>query len=108
MSSAVWKPGDWAIYQKQKSSTAPGPRAKGVIPAAAGETYSYLVDKYWIVETVLEDGNLRLRTRRGKQHTIPLDDPRLRHVKWWERWLLAARFRAIETSSPDDPAPGEN
>jgi hypothetical protein len=108
MSSAVWKPGDWAIYTKQKFSTVPGPRAQGVVPAAAGETYSYLVDKYWIVESVLEDGSLRLRTRRGKQHTIPPDDPRLRPVRWWERWLLAGRFRAIESSSADDPAPGEN
>jgi len=98
---ANWKPGDWAIYVKQKISQSPGPRAKDVFPAPAGDTYSYLVEKYWVVDEVLEDGRLRLRTRRGKRHEVSVDDPRLRTPKWWQRWLLAKRFRAVEESAAE-------
>jgi hypothetical protein len=100
MTSPVWSPGDRAIYRKQKRSTSPGPRAEEIHAAPAGETYTYVVEKYWIVEEVLESGDLRLRTRRGKQHVVRPDDPRLRRPKWWERFLLASRFRAVESSPP--------
>jgi hypothetical protein len=101
MGSPVWKPGDWAIYRKQKQSASPGPRAENVHPATAGETYSYVVDKHWVVDAVLDDGRLQLRTRRGKLHVVAADDPRLRRATWWERWLLADRFRSIEALSDD-------
>ncbi len=91
-----WMPGDWVIYLKQKHSSSPTPRAKSVFPAPAGDTYSYIVEKYWVVQEVLPDGRLRLRTRRGKEHVISPDDPLLRRARWWERWLLASRFRAVE------------
>lgn len=94
----AWKPGDWAIYRKQKRSTSPGPRAEDIHAAPAGETYTYVVEKHWIVEEVLDGGELRLRTRRGKQHVVRLDDPRLRRPRWWERFLLASRFRTVENS----------
>ncbi len=84
------------IYHKQKSSPSPGPRAEEVVPAPHGEDYTYTVQKYWVVQEVLEDGRLRLTTRRGKQHVVAPDDVRLRRARWWERWLLASRFRAVE------------
>ena len=105
MRSSALKPGDWVIYRVQKSSFSPGRRAQDVTPAAGGDAYTYIVEKYWIVENVLDDGQVRLRTRRGKEHVVALDDPRLRRARWWERWLLAARFRAVEHSS--DNATGE-
>ncbi|TWU48233.1 hypothetical protein [Rubripirellula reticaptiva] len=90
------KPGDWVIYRKQKSSKSPGERAIEVRPASSGETYQYMVDKFWIVEEVLGDGQIRLRTRRGKQHTVPADDLRLRTPRWWERILYRNRFEPAE------------
>ena len=101
MRENILKPGDWVIYRKQKVSTIPGPRAQNTVPSPNGETYSYVVEKYWIVEEVLT-GQVRLVTRRGKRHVVALEDGRLRSAKWWERWLLASRFRAVETTHNDD------
>ena len=99
MKGAGWKPGDWAIYRKQKFSTSPGPRAKDVVPATQGEMYVYFVEKYWIVKEVLDDGQLLLRTRRGKQHKVSLNDPGLRRPRWWQRFFFGNRFRAIDASN---------
>lgn len=92
-----WKPGDWAIYRKQKTSTTPGPRAANVRPSEKGDEYRYWVDKYWIVESVLESGELQLCTRRGKRNVVSVDDPFLRPPGWWERLLFRRRFTSIET-----------
>lgn len=89
-------PADWVVYRKQKHSTSPGPRAKEVSAAPRGETYSYVVDKFWVVQEQLEDGRLLLTTRRGKEHTVSPDDPNLRHARWWERWLYRRRFSEAE------------
>ena len=88
------QPGDPVIFRVCKTSTDPGPRAKEVHPAEHGDWYSYQVDKFWAVAEVLSDGTLKLVTRRGKQHTISPDDPRLRAARWWERWLYRSRFPA--------------
>ena len=98
MATTDYQSGDWVIYRKQKSSPAPGPRAKNMNPASKGETYTYDVDKYWIVDSVSEDGNLLLRTRTGKQHRVGINDSRLRKPRWYERMLLSTRFRAVEDS----------
>ena len=58
------------VYSKQKHSVSPGPRAREVDAAARGETYSYTVDKFWIIKQHLEDGQLLLITRTGKQHAM--------------------------------------
>lgn len=93
------RPGDWVVYRKSKSSTAPGPRAKDVVAAKLGETYSYVVDKYWVVKSRPDEGTLLLSTRTGKEHLVAASDPNLRRVRWWERWLLADRFPALDQSS---------
>ncbi|MFN5468747.1 MAG: hypothetical protein ACK5AM_11610, partial [Pirellulaceae bacterium] len=72
-----------------------------VTPAAHGESYSYLVDKYWRVIAVEPDGILLVRTRRGKQHRVRLDDPRLRRPTIWERLFRADRFPEMATSSTE-------
>ncbi|MCG8648491.1 MAG: hypothetical protein MI861_01580 [Pirellulales bacterium] len=98
MRSSGWSVGDWVIYRKPKRSTAPGPRARNVVPASRGESYSYTVDKYWVVKELLGDDQLLLQTRRGKHHKVSADDPSLRKPHLWERWLLRGRFRAVEDS----------
>ena len=103
MDSPAFKTGDWAIYRRQKVSSSPGPRAQQTSAAPRGELYSYVVEKYWVVETIQDDGRICLRTRRGKQHVVEADDPRLRKPNWWERWWLSARFRAVEESSNGSP-----
>lgn len=88
--------GDWVIYRKQKRSSSPGPRAESMHPDQSGEEYTYIVEKYWIVADINAEKELILITRRGKLHTIPPDDPRLRKPGIIERWLLKGRFREVE------------
>ena len=87
------KPGDWVVYRKQKYGTTPGPRAKVVAAAPQGETYAYIVEKFWVVKRVLDDNQVQLVTRTGKEHTVSLADPNLRLAAWWERWLYRGRFQ---------------
>jgi len=96
MSQSRWTVGEWVIYRKQKKSESPGPRAEAIHPHVAGEEYTYLVDKYWIIEEIEPVGDLKLITRTGKRHLVTANDPRLRRLRWWERWTLAHRFRAVE------------
>ncbi len=94
-----WSPGDWAVYRKSKRSSSPGPRAANVVATPKGETYAYVVDKFWIVENVLSDSQVELRTARGKKHVINTDDPNLRKPTWLQRLLWRNRFRVLEKSS---------
>jgi len=89
------KPGDPVIVCVTKASNDPGPRAQNIHPAQYGEGYSYQVEKYWIVIEVLDNGHLKLKTRRGKEHTISGNDPRVRPAHWWERWFYRNRFPAL-------------
>ena len=98
MRSRRFAAGDWVRYRKVKHSASPGRRACDISPSRGGETYTYFVEKFWIVQEVLPDGRLRVRTRRGKLHLIEASDPLLRRVPWWQRWLYGSRFRAVEQS----------
>ena len=99
--------GDRVIFSRDKYSNRPGPRAKNVSPTPHGETYSYQVDKYWVVIEVNEDGSLVLKTRRGKTHVVPMEDPRVRRANWWERMLYASRFPSLEVLNGENVAPSE-
>ncbi len=63
--------------------------------------YSYEVDKYWVVRQV-KDGLLVLETRRGKQHSLPIGDARLRRANLWERFFFASRFPSKSTPKQPD------
>ena len=95
------KVGDWVIYRKQKRSEIPGPRAKAVHPDEHGDKYTYIVEKYWVVEEIHPDGQLQLVTKRGKRHVVDTADPRLRTPNWWERVILSNRFRAVQTNTAE-------
>ncbi len=98
--------GDRVIYTRDKYSNRPGPRAKNVSPTPHGETYMYQVDKFWVVSSLTSDGSLVLSTRRGKTHTVPMSDPRLRKANWWERLLYSGRFpssASIENLHAQEP-----
>ncbi|QDS90902.1 hypothetical protein EC9_51200 [Rosistilla ulvae] len=89
-------PGDWVVYRKSKTGPQPGPRATQVHPSPKGEYYSYVVEKYWIVDQILSDGRLLLKTRRGKKHIIDSADPGLRHAGFLRRWMHRDRYTIIE------------
>jgi hypothetical protein len=89
---------DVVVYRKQKSSARPGAHAKDIAPAARGDSYSYFVDKFWRVIDVLDDNTLVVLTRRGKQHIVKIDDPALRRMHWWERFLFSHRFPPRKSS----------
>ena len=97
MGTAQFRKGDPIIFTKTKFSVHPGPRAEDISPASHGESYSYLVRKFW---TVVEHRGDRLlvQTRRGKRHWIDLDDPALRTPTLWEQLRYRERFPAIGDS----------
>ena len=88
-----WSPGDWAIYRKSKRSTSPGPRAANVVASAKGESYTYVVDKFWVVENTLPGGRVLLRTATGKTNIIDSTDPGLRRPSLVQRLMWRQRFR---------------
>ncbi|QDV71348.1 hypothetical protein Poly24_50830 [Rosistilla carotiformis] len=97
--------GDWVVYRKSKTGPLPGPRAQQVHPSPKGEQYSYVVEKYWIVERVLNDGRLLLKTRRGKEHIIDSADPGLRLAGFLRRWMYRDRYTIIEQLGQDANQP---
>lgn len=98
-SRSHWSPGDWAVYRKSKRSTSPGPRAANIVATEKGESYTYVVDKFWVVDSVLPDNQIRLRTARGKSHVISVDDPNLRRPSLLQRLFWRDRFREAEEST---------
>ncbi len=91
----MYKRGCPVVYRINKRTPRPGPRARDVTPEPLGEHYSYVVDKYWAVADVRDDGTLVCITRRGKEHVVAAGDPRLREASWLERWLYRQRFPQI-------------
>jgi hypothetical protein len=89
--------GDCIIYRKQKVSPHPGPRAYDIHPAEQGENYSYAVDKFWVVETVLDDGRILARTRTRKQFYLDQRDPNLRKAGLFARLRHGKRFPDRDT-----------
>ena len=87
--------GDLVVYRLTKQSESPGPRAQRIEPARYGESYRYQVDKYWVVESLDDDG-IVIRTRRGKTRLISHDDRCLRRANILERILLRNRFPVLE------------
>ncbi len=100
ISGPQFQPGDPVVFRKTKWSASPGPRAEQVDPEPRGEEYHYVVDKYWVVADVQDDGQLVLRTRRGKTHVIRADHPALRRPSWLQRLLHARRFPRLQDLPP--------
>ena len=98
--------GDVVVVARQKHSTSPGPRAREVTPASSGDTYSYIVDKFWLVKSA-ENGDLRLLTRTGKEHVIAADDFRVRKPSLWERLFFRNKFPSQELLEAPSPTPDE-
>lgn len=107
MRRIAYHPGDLVIYRRTKHSQHPGPRAQSVSPAANGDEYTYVVDKFWMVDQVGDDGSLTIRTRRGKTHTVSPDDPSLRKANWWERFWHRDRFPAADDARTATVQPSE-
>ena len=91
----MYRRGSPVIYRMTKRTGCPGPRAREIQPDPLGECYSYIVEKFWSVAAVREDGQLVLVTRRGKEHVVVPDDPRLREPAWWERLMYHRRFPRV-------------
>jgi hypothetical protein len=93
-----YKPGDRVVFRVSKHSRRPGPRARGIWPAPHGDTYRYQVDKFWVVSEVSDNGDVIVRTRRGKTRRLAASDLNLRPATWWERWWRNARFPQFQSS----------
>ncbi len=87
--------GDRIVYRKTKFSPLPGARAHHISASDKGENYTYLVDKYWVVADVLEDGRLVAKTRRGQLNYVRADDPDLRKAKLIESLIHRHLFPAV-------------
>lgn len=99
MKSRKFRVDDRVVYRKTKSSEHPGQRARLITPASNGDGYSYCVDKFWVVASVLPDGALLARTRRGKLHRLNPNDPNLRHATLLETLLGHSRFPTSTVAS---------
>ena len=110
MSRHEFRTGDLVVYSKEKCSVRPGPRAHDLQPARRGESYTYRVDKFWIVVDCLEDGRrLVLATRRGKQHEVDSSSPYLRSANLWERIRYRERFPSADVlAQPDQNSASRN
>ena len=86
------KAGNFVMYQKEKTSTHPSLRAENVFPARHGDTYSYVIRKFWKVLQVFEDDTIEVETRRGKHRTLAYGDRRLRKAGLWQRLFFKDRF----------------
>ena len=95
MQQKPFQPGDSVIFQMPKTSRRPGPRAQNIRAAQRGDTYRYTVEKCWVVDEILSDGLLLLRTRRGKTHAVAANDPRLKHPSLWQHMRYRQRFLAV-------------
>lgn len=91
----TYRLGDLVVYCKAKHSTHPGRRAKNIHASEKGDNYNYIVNKFWIVSDSLADGQLLLKTRRGKTHLIDPNDPNLRHATLLERLRHRMRFSQL-------------
>lgn len=98
MRAERFQKGDPVIFNKTKFSPHPGPRAQHIDPSSHGETYSYLVKKFW---TVLEHrgDHLVVQTRRGKKHRVDLNDPALRAPSFWEQLRYRERFPRVDETN---------
>ena len=76
-----FRPGDCVIYRKLKRTVHPGPRAEDIDPAPNGDTYSYCVPKFYRVVDVEAGRSVVVRTKKGRQHTLAVDDPALRRAR---------------------------
>lgn len=91
--------GDRIVYRKTKSSPTPGARARYITASDKGENYTYLVDKYWVVADVLEDGRLVAKTRRGKLNFVRPNDPNMRKAGVIESLIHRDLFPAVEEAA---------
>jgi hypothetical protein len=87
-----FKIGEFVIVGKPKRSTHPSPQAKDVHPAQHGETYSYIIEKFWKVVRVFDDGTIEIETRGGKRHRLDTDNTLLRKAGFWDRLMFRHRF----------------
>jgi hypothetical protein len=89
---ARFRVGDPIVYHKPKSSASPGPRAKEVYPLAHGEHYHYVVDKFWKVTSINNDGTIEVVTRTGKKHILPVNDPNISKAHPLQMLMFRKRF----------------
>jgi hypothetical protein len=87
-----FRKGDRIIYHKNKVSAHPTPRARDVHPAARGDDYHYVVDKYWIVTDIIDEQTIEAMTRTGKRHRLSVEDPRLRKAGLISRLIHYSDF----------------
>jgi len=87
-----YKVGDKIIYHKPKSSLRPSQKARQVYPLEHGEAYHYIVDKFWEVAQVHEDGTLEVVTRTGKKNRLLANDPNISKVNPIQHLLYRKRF----------------
>ena len=84
--------GSHVIYRKTKYSRKPGPRAASITPSRHGDSYAYVVDKYWLVVERNSPDEIVVQTRRGKRLTLKADDVNLRPASFLDRLLYGRRF----------------
>ncbi|MCA8984660.1 MAG: hypothetical protein R3C12_17580 [Planctomycetaceae bacterium] len=97
--------GDPVVYLMTKQSSHPTLRATYVAPSQHGDSYCYVVEKFWVVKEIRGDGQLVVQTRRGKTRVLSPDDPCLKRANWWHRWVHRDRFPQLDPFASPEAAP---
>lgn len=92
----MYKTGSPVVYCKTKYSGCPGPRARNVSPSRFGDTYSYCVEKLWLVLKHDSPDRIVVKTRRGKILELDVTDPNLRPASLLDRLRYAGRFPRLD------------
>lgn len=103
LSNGAFLPGDLVIYTVSKQGLHPGPGARDIQPVPNGEDYTYVVDKYWMVQQLADNGRIIIVTRRGKTREVSAGDPLLRKATWWQRLRYRDRFPSPEVLVEKSP-----
>lgn len=83
---------DPVILHETEITSRPDPAAVEVRPSPRGESYECVVDRYWRVARVGDDGTLELLSAEGEVRRVAPDDPRLERPSWIKRLFRQNRF----------------
>lgn len=88
----IFSVNDFVIYHQPEAAVRPVPGARNISPAERGELYTYVVDRFWRVAQVNNDGTLDAIESSGRRHRLRQTDPALENAGWWSRTFQRRLF----------------
>lgn len=99
-----YRAGDKVVYVQDQYSSHPGPLAKNVLATIKGELYQYQTEQYWIVQRVLPNGLLEVRTDEQQLRLVAASDAHLRPATLREKLFGWPPFGHSQRRAASDDA----